>query len=276
LPLISPLTLLLIPCTGPTSTSHPSVLSSHPALSKCATTQYGKSFLPDNKLPPANRPSELSLAARLQATDSHFFGQSLGSSKGFYSTSHHFPPARTQPHAAPMAKPQTPVPPPLDFVSTPKLPLRPNSSRVRSTLRSPERSQLSRNGPRHSETDTRPQEPLSALSKGIVTSKQDRDKIPIKTMFGNDEDRTHRLLAHTPRLEDDGIEAEALGNPLSHRREAFLEDERERTNKTAHPLRALPLSKVQSKGGSGVRPCTAPKLAFESSLSPDFLNLFAH
>lgn len=50
---------------------------------------------------------------------------------------------------------------------------------------------------------------MNALSKGITTNKQERDRIPIKTMFGNDEDVVER---HNSKVRYDDETAEAEGS----------------------------------------------------------------
>lgn len=52
---------------------------------------------------------------------------------------------------------------------------------------------------------------MNALSKGITTNKQERDRIPIKTMFGNDEDAVER---HNSKLRYDEDGAEIEGSSL--------------------------------------------------------------
>jgi hypothetical protein len=48
---------------------------------------------------------------------------------------------------------------------------------------------------------------MNSLSKGITTNKQERDRIPIKTMFGADEEVVDR---HNTKLryDEEGLEIE--------------------------------------------------------------------
>lgn len=137
------------------------------------------------------------------------------------------------------------------------------------------------------------------MNKGILISKQERDRIPIKTMFGNEEDelKRHKNQKHSKNEEETNfkdnsencrntiIESDRNDISKSKRREKLIEDEkikqvssnqassRQPTDKPAHQ----PIIKVNSQKISRQGLATAgPKINFQSSLSPDFLNLFAH
>ena len=135
------------------------------------------------------------------------------------------------------------------------------------------------------------------MNKGIVTSKQERERIPIKMMFGNDEDTVQKYNnTQKLKIEEDQAESVEVGSPCliialprnigtSHqiRKDRFLEDEKNKqkdTNpvmKTTQDRSHQPIIKVNNqKLGRQNLNTAGPKLNFQTSLSPDFLNLFAH
>lgn len=67
----------------------------------------------------------------------------------------------------------------------------------------------------------------AAMSKGIVTNKQERDMIPIRTMFGNDEDTTTKFNI---QQDDEESTRGGLGNN-------FLEDEKSKMKDHPHQSR---------------------------------------
>lgn len=140
------------------------------------------------------------------------------------------------------------------------------------------------------------------MCKGITTSKQERERIPIKTMFGNDDDLVAKFN-HQHRGEEEPVGAEdaketvdvralrAAGagpNTAQHTRrlvpaDRFLEDKTKLkemppvSSKTVEG-KHQPMIKVSSQKNNGRQGLSTagPKISFQSSLSPDFLNLFAH